>query len=71
MRKVHELVIGVFQAHVPVAQRRYMQVRGHLLDFNAAVYSACWAVLHLVIGRSIARLRFAWSRGGGEQSPDA
>lgn len=50
MTEVHELVVGVLEAHVSVAQRRDVQVGRDLFDAHAAVYPARGSV-GLLVGR--------------------
>lgn len=70
MTQVHELMVGMLKAHVPMSQRRDVQVGRHLLDAHAAVYAAGRAVGAFVGGGAVCRLPFLrWTEG--EQTLDA
>ena len=68
--EVHEVVVGMLEAHVPVPQRRDVQVGRHLLDAHAAVDATCRSVGDLVVRGAVSCLPLL---GGteGEQPLDA
>jgi len=49
-------MIRVFMTHVAVTKSSNVQVRSDLFDLNTAVYPACWAIVDLVVCRTVSGL---------------
>jgi len=68
VRQVHQGVIRVLIAHVPVAKRRDMQIGGYLLNLDTAVNSTGWPVVDFVVCGAV--LTVAMLFGRREQPSD-